>query len=350
MFLGKNGAGKDMAAVEFGVLPCWAHGRTVVANCSLYPEELGFPPELFMPLNEPLVELPRLGRHMKRLCVECRHRAHPDADVCRLCGGGLATVPRMHPDGGLWSITNNEGVGLLLSDITAAFPSRESVGLPPELAQTLQQLRKPDISPVMITCPAFARVDILLRECMSQVVESYPWNPLGSLRGLPGLGRWADRFSEPAEVPWGWPRNKAFRRYFYDAEGYERADSTGRWELCPPMPHGLLRRPYRSTWRAGEVRAVQRAYDSFEDIELADHIQCGECQGRLPRSTCKDPHGHRAHARSMRKQRELEAYPVEELRVLGVVEGVVDPELVAELSAPDEEDEREADRLVRLGA
>jgi hypothetical protein len=52
------------------------------------------------------------------------------------------------------------------------------------------------------------------------------------------------------------------------------------------------------------------AYDSFEDVQVGDHIACPECQGKLPRMSCKDPAGHRAHARSMRPQRELEQFPI----------------------------------------
>ena len=338
VFVGKNGAGKDSAALEFGVLPAWSYGRTVVANCSLFPEEVGYSPDLYMPLNEPLLDLPRLGKHMKRMCVDCRQKAHPEADICRHCNGVLLDVPRMHPDGGLWSITDNKGVGLLLSDITAAFPSRESLGLPPELAQTLQQLRKPDISPVMITCPAWARVDLLLRECVSTVVESYPFNPLWFFP-------WSHRFRVPPEVPWGWPQNKAFRRFFYDAEEYEKADSTGRWDLCEPKTFGILNRPHRTTWKRSIISEVHRAYDSFEDIELADHIACGECGGRLPRHSCKNPQGHREHARAMRPQRERKAYPVEALHALGVNE--ITPEIIAALSTTDAEDEREAEQIER---
>lgn len=334
--LGKNGAGKDMAAMQYGVLPAWQYGRAVAANCSLYPEELGFSEDLYYPLNEPLHDLPRLGRHMKRLCRRCRKRCHPDADACRRCGGELVDVPRMHPDGGLWSVTENKGVGLLISDVTAAFPSRESVGLPPELAQTLQQLRKPDISPVVITCPAWARVDILLRECMTLVIESYAWNPVPYMlrKLMPGTSR---RFCEPPDVPWGWPKNKAFERFFYDPESYERAAETGNWTGCEPIPQGLLNRPSRKTWRQADVAVYQRAYDSFEDIELADHIACGECGGRLPRTSCKDPIKHREHSRSMRAQRERDAYPIPTLAAAGL--GRLDDALIAELTADDGNDE-----------
>lgn len=355
IILGKNGSGKDMAAVQFGVVPSWRAGRAVWANCSLYPEEVGFDPKLYNPLNEPLVELPRLGRHTKMLCCDCRGRAHPDrfrdGRPCFTCGGKLVEVPRMHPDGGLWSITENVGVGILLSDITAAFPSRETLGLPPELAQTMQQLRKPDLAPVMITCPAFARVDLLLRECAALVIESHPFNPLGHL----DMFQW---FREPAKVPLGWPRNKAFQRYFYDALAYEQADATGRWDLCPPLPQGLLRMSSRIIVNRRKIRTAQRAYDTNEDIELSDHVACGECGGRLPRKTCKEPEQHRAHARSMRKQREVEAYPIaitpqqSALRrvqeQMAAASGIRLDEL-RELATPDRWDEDEAEQLERVG-
>lgn len=349
--VGKNGSGKDMAAVQYGVIPSWRVGRQVWANCSLYPEEIGFSPDLYRPLNEPLVELPRLGKHTKMLCRGCRMKAHPDrfreGRPCFACGGELVEVPRKHPDGSLWSITENRGVGVLLSDITAAFPSRETLGLPPELAQTLQQLRKPDLAPFLISCPAWARVDLLIRECATLVIESHPFNPLGPL----DFGQW---FRERPTVPLGWGRNKAFSRIFYDAMLYEQADATGQWGLCPPIPHGLLRRSARIIVNRKKIRQIQRAYDTNEDIELSDHVACGECGGRLPRKTCKDPDGHRLHSRSMRKQREVEAYPIQQLaersgeRVILSLEqkyaaqGGISVEEVRELSAADDDDVAEA--------
>lgn len=292
VFVGRNGAGKDAAAIEYGVIPCWQYGRAVVANCNLYPEELGYDRNLFLPLGDPTVTLVRLGVHQRLLCRRCERVVHPSRNGGQcVCGGEVVLVTRRWHDGSPWSITGNRGVGLMISDVTAAFPSRESVGsVPPEVARTLQQLRKPDIAPVMITCPAWARVDKLLRECMMTVVECMPFTPFGLWRDKP-------------DVPWGWPRNRAYLRVFWDAQDYESADATGRWDLIEPQ-----KRRFRLSQR--KVRRIHSAYDSFEDVQLSDHLQCAECGGRFNRAVCRDPLGHKEQTIKLRPEREAAEYPV----------------------------------------
>lgn len=306
-FVGRNGFGKTHAMVEHGVLPCWRQGRTVVSNISLYPEELGYPADLYQPLNEPLLELPRLGRHVKRLCVGCRQRCR--AETCRSCGESSLEVTRAHPDGGMWSLTGNKGVGLVMDEITTMFPSRDSVSLPPELQRLLNQWRKPDIAPVMLSAPAWARADLMIRETCTAVVESEPWLPL--------------LFSKRPPTTWGWPSHRAFIRRWYDPFAYEQADATGKWEMCPAT------RLARS-WRPKANRAVQAAYDTFEGVELADHIACGICGGKTMRGSCKTPAEHRTASKDQRRQVEEKSYPMPE-----VPEGV-DAELLEEVGLVDE--------------
>lgn len=292
-FVGKNGHGKTAALVEHGVIPCWEAGRAVVSNISLYPEELGFPSEFYIPLNDPLEQLPRLGRHVKRLCVECRARVR--LDVCRrCCSSNVLEVPRMHPDGSLWSITGNEGVGLVLDEITAMFPARDAVSLPPELQRLLNQFRKPDIAPVLISAPAWARADLMIRETCTAVVESEPW--------LERLGPFWLLSKKPA-TPWGWPEHRAFVRSWWDPLEYERADMTMRWDLVAPT---RVKRSFRPSTR----RRVQAAYDTHEGVELADHISCGVCGGKTSRGVCKDRGGHAEWTKNNRRQIELTQYPI----------------------------------------
>lgn len=287
--LGRNGAGKTHAAVQEFVLPTWRAGRVVWSNTPLFPEEIGLPEDLYQPLDDPLGQLPRLGRHMKRMCADCGTRARKH--VCRRCGSlRVVDVPRRHPDGGLWSITNNVGVGLLLDECTAMFPSRETLTVPPQLQRLLKQFRKPDIGPVVITDTSWARIDLMIRETALTVIESHPL--------LPGL------LSRKPSTPWGWAQHRAFIRLAYDGEDYERADATGRWDQCLPL---TVKRRF---WPRN-IKRVFDAYDSWAGVEVADHVECPECFGRLARQSCKDPQGHREFARQQKPVREKLAYPIE---------------------------------------
>lgn len=314
-FVGKNGFGKTHAAVQYGVIPCWEAGRKVVSNITLFPEELGFPDALYRPLMD-WAEIPRLGRHEKVVCAECGWRCH--GEVCRRCGGVPTSVPKLHPDGGLWSITENRGVGLLLDEVTAVLPARDAVNVPPELQRMLNQFRKPDIAPVMVTAPAWARADLMLREVCQFVVESEPVLPAFLSKRVKGAG--------PT-----WMQHRAFRRYWFDAFEYEEAEVRGSLSMLRPVKTRWLLSPSKR-------RRVNAAYDTLEGVDLMDHIACGVCGGKFRRETCKDPVSHREYVKA---EREKEAR-----RLFG--EQV---ELAAVDTSEEEEDAENVSRLrVLLGA
>jgi hypothetical protein len=308
--LGRNGAGKTHAAVQEFVVPTWRVGRAVWSNTPLFPEEAGLARELYRPLDDPLGQLPRLGRHVKRVCVACGVRARKAP--CRACGSlNVVDVPRRHPDGSLWSLTENVGVGVLFDECTAMFPSRGTLSVPPQMQRLLKQWRKPDIGPVVITDTSWARIDLLIRETALVVVESHP-----------AFERWLSR---RPETPWGWPQHRAFVRVSYDGASYERADATGRWDMCPALST-------RTRWQWWRNQRVFDLYDTTAGVEVADHVECPECFGTLKMKPCPDPHGHREFAREQRGERERQAYPLP-------------ASLLDELGAVDDEDEREAELL-----
>lgn len=239
--VGANGHGKTLGAVALFVLPAWQAGRTVVSNLRLYPEAVGFKPELWRPLKS-TGELLRLGDHGGRI----------DLDT-----------------GELWSTTRDEGVMLFLDEITSVFPSRGFADLPGEVQRFLQQMRKPDVAPVVWTAPAWARADVMLREVCQWCVEAEPMFPMLSRR---------------PETAWGWPQHRWFRYLFHDAWSYEQYIG-----LATPDGERERRRPERvvRVWRRKVLQAARAAYDTREGVDLLDHLACPKCGGKKARKSCR---------------------------------------------------------------
>lgn len=261
-FCGKNGHGKSFAMIQRMVIPSWETGRVVVSNIALYPEELGYPTELYRPL-ESFSDISRLGRYMVRRCETCGHRAR--GRECRRCGldGLVVELPRLDAEGKLWSITDNKPCTLLLDEITSVLPARDAVNVPPELQRMLNQFRKPDVW-VGWTAPAWARADLMLREVTMDVTICSPFLPLLFSKKVPGSA---------------WPSHRAFVQSRFDAFDYEEADATGQKQF--------LRGQHKRVWRKAVIKKVQAAYDTQEGVELLDHIQCGDCGGKFSRKVCK---------------------------------------------------------------
>lgn len=253
--VGRNGEGKTLAAVYLYVLKCWERGRPVVSNIRLYPERIGFKPDLYLPV-ESVYDLNRYGRHLTS-----------DGDV------------RYYDEavGELWSLTNNDGCMLLLDEITSVLPSRDFANVPPQLQKLTQQLRKPDIAPMVWTAPAFGRGDVLLREVVTEVVEA----------------RAVLRFLSKRAEGFGWPRHRFFRYGIYDGQDYEAAFSgqaifaTSGYE----NDDALRPRKVRWLWRPSKLAQAFAAYDTLEGVDLLDHIECASCGGKFSRRVCKCDRG-----------------------------------------------------------
>lgn len=116
-FVGPNGSGKTLCAVETLVRPALERGRTIVSTCFVEGE------------TAMALESPRQLRNLPWGCV------------------------------------------LLLDEISSCFPSRQSASMPPEVGRTLNQLRKRDIT-VGWTGPSWGRCDKILREVTDRVTLS----------------------------------------------------------------------------------------------------------------------------------------------------------------------------------
>lgn len=256
-YVGPNGGGKTLAAVEQVVLPAWRRGRKVVSNLTLMPEVLGFDPVLYEPLE-----------------------SWRDISSLRSCE-------------------------LLLDEISSALPSRQAHSVPPELMRVLNQLRKGDVRCTW-TAPDWGRADVALRSVTQAVTlcrGSFPerWERDVPLWGriFPRAVRWGDdvpaipagsivapkdykppRPGDRKAVDAGWPPNRFFTFTTYDAVRFD--------EFTLSLTKKLRRESVHRYWRtSGQAMHV---YRTLEAVALLDHLDdvgtCVVCGGRRSRPAC----------------------------------------------------------------
>ena len=242
-FVGANGGGKTLAMVESMVLRSWLAGRPVVTNLALYPERLGYPDDLYVPL-ESWRQIPTL-----------------------------------------------EGVTLLLDEISSVLPSRQAMSVPPQLVRVLNQLRKGDVQ-LGWTAPNWARCDVLLREVTQAVTVCRGAVPDRWERVSTGAARWnrpplLDDNGAKVRPQRGWGANRFFTWITYDAVEFDEFTYSAVKQVRP--------RETRRYWRPRHEADI--AYDTLQGVDLLDHLDdvgvCVGCGGNRtrPRCTCASSGG-----------------------------------------------------------
>lgn len=234
-FVGPNGSGKTLAAVALACEPAWREGVPVVSNLTLSPDRLGFDASLFVPL--------RSWRQISALrdCV------------------------------------------LLLDEVQATFPSRESQRMPAELGRVLNQLRKPNVQLVW-TGPAWARADLLIRECTQYVTLCRGYLPDVWVREpAPRFSRRVltdERGRRERVRTTGWLPNRLFRWTTFDAFQFE--------EFTARRAEKMRSVSNRWYWRSSHLH--DQAYATGENVALLDHLDvsgiCAVCDGQRSRHRC----------------------------------------------------------------
>jgi len=253
-FVGANGGGKTLAVVETCVLPSWEAGRPVVANLGLYPERLGYSGDLFLPLRS-WRDIVTMGR-----CLE--------PDPCE---------PGECPH----SFTQGRGCLLVLDEASAALPSRQSGAVPPQLLRVLNQLRKRDVELVW-TAPAYARMDVAVRECTQAVTVCTGLMPDRWPRQLePGERRWlAPRAPGAVRLERAWAPRRLFSWVTYEAMSYDEFTLGKTAKLRPKSK--------RTYWRTRHD--AMHVYGTLEGTELLDHLTdtgaCMDCGLPRKRQSC----------------------------------------------------------------
>lgn len=135
-YIGANGSGKSLLAVHDSVTALRA-GRRVVSTVRLIDPDAG-------PCTDPT----------------CTWGMHPDHGTAH---------PLWVPLTSWTDLLEAEHCDVLLDEVTGIVSSRESSSLPGPIADKLVQLRRADVR-LRWTAPAWARADLLLRECTQAAV------------------------------------------------------------------------------------------------------------------------------------------------------------------------------------
>lgn len=262
-FCGSNGGGKTMAAV-WDSLPALEAGRHVASTVRL------------LDYTDP------------RPC---------DGNDCRIECEDHAEHGKAHPG---WipldswkALEEARGVDVILDEVTGVAGSRTSHALPAGIANILVQLRRRDVV-LRWTAPAWARADLIIRECSQAVVYCQGRLPV-DVEGT-------DRV---------WRRRRLALWDTYDAMEFEQF-TVGKREAMKP----LLR-----DWHWIPNSPAALAYDTYDAVlslgDVTDAGTCTTCSGTRRRKQCtcadyvNDP--ERAPARRTRgvpaKRGDAEAAP-----------------------------------------
>lgn len=229
-YVGANGSGKTLRAVEELVLPSLAVGRPVL--CA---------PTIFASVED--AHLPREQREVHPLWV-------PMTSWKQLLGLESTTV--------------------LLDEITTAFGARESAKMPFQVAAALQQLRKGDVV-LGWTAPSWKRADTILRECTQWVTLCRGFWP----EPVEGRRRGANRW---------------FRYRIYDAQAFEEfsvgSATSNRSDSLHPVSSDWYRR------KRHRAHLLYDTYEAVPMLDHLDqHGTCLECGGVRSRKKCECVHG-----------------------------------------------------------
>lgn len=219
-YIGANGGGKSLCAVVDS-LPTLAAGRPVVSTVRLLDPTTGQPHPLWIPLAD--------------------YRTILDAERC----------------------------DLILDEVTGVASSRESMGMPPAIANRLVQLRRQDVA-LRWTAPAWARSDRIIRECSQAVTLC--------------MGFMGEHIADD-DGDRLWTSKRLFLWRTYEASQFDEW-TTYRKEKIKPTARQLY-------WRPG--KDAERSYDTFDAVlalgAVTEAGTCLECGGarRREQCSCKKP-------------------------------------------------------------
>jgi hypothetical protein len=213
-YCGPNGGGKSLAAV-YDSLPSLAAGRPVLSTVRLLGSD-GRPHPLWLPLDD--------------------YRALLDAEHC----------------------------DVIMDEVTGVASSRESAGMPPQVANFLVQLRRRDIV-LRWTAPAWPRADKIIRECSQAVTLCLGFAPV------------TVRSAEDDRL---WRPRRLFYWRTYDAVQFDEF-STHKKETLRPLARQVF-------WRPGSD--AERSYDTLDavlSLGVANEAGlCIECGGKRAHHRC----------------------------------------------------------------
>lgn len=230
-FVGLNGHGKTLMAMELVVKPALDSGRRVISTCKVN-----------HPLYSPLESW--------RQCM--------DLTDCVL----------------------------FLDEVSALLPARNAMSAPAGLISMIKQMRKREVE-VCWTSPTWADADKALRGvtqsvtvCRGFLGDKYvrtddipPWYNLYGVRKLDSVGR-------PIRHQKRWPSNTVFRAKTYAAVGFEEFSNYAVRDV----------RPLERMWYVASWHKTRWLYDTYGGVDLLDAVDdvgaCIHCGGYRKRRMC----------------------------------------------------------------
>lgn len=229
-YVGYNGSGKTLGAVLFEALPALRRGVPVVSSVALdHP--------LYVPL--------RSWRE-------------------------------------IWALS---GCVLILDDVSAQFPARGAMTVPPQLVVKMNILRHDNVQ-VIWTAPSWRRADVTLREVTQEVTECVGWMPdtwerMPEVAGRGLNPRVLRRDGKRVRANPMWRPNRLFRFTTYDATRFTEYTEEKVKKI----------RPKRRAWYYRPWHDEQFLYDTLAPVSLLDHVDeggwCLLCGGKRSSRACR---------------------------------------------------------------
>lgn len=260
MYVGKNGAGKTLAAV-YDTIPDLSNGRPCLSTVRL-------------------LDFANYRECDDALCEDVNHGAT----------GHMAAHPLYVPFTSWQQLLDWRNGSVLMDEITGVADSNESAGLPVVAANKLAQLRRDDVT-LRITGLNFVRANKRIREAVNAVTRCRSSWPVRAV---------AEDGSKRV-----WLQRRLARYDTYDAQSLPVDDHTEHaYEVADHLLTGRLWIP--------ECEAI-RAYDSLDKVlmvgTVTDSGRCAHCAGtrRTPECSCPDYQESKAERRApARKTRSVE--------------------------------------------
>ena len=212
-YVGSNGSGKSLAMVH-DLIPSLQQGRKVLSTVAILDHQTGLPHPLYVPFT----------------------------DFRQLLDWTYGEV--------------------LLDEVAGIASSRASQSLPIQVATFLQQLRRRDVT-LSWTAPAWARADLIIRECTQSVTVCRGYLPK---RSKDSTRLWADA--------------RFFKWKTYSAEDFEE------WTLAKGEKLKAKSRAF--FWRPKSV--TQGSYNTFDSVNslgwASESGLCMTCGGRRTAPKC----------------------------------------------------------------
>jgi hypothetical protein len=232
-YIGHNGGGKSLAAVYDSLLSL-AAGRPVLSTVRL------------------------LDTEHPRPCPGCNDPAH--------AAGHQAAHPLYVPFHDFRQLLTWRDGDVFMDEVTGIASSRESAGMPVQVANYLPQLRRRNVV-LRWTSPAWARADKIIREVTQGVTVCS-----GHLA--------VRRETPPGQAPRLWLDRRLFRWRTFDASAFDEYTRHAADRLRPMVSQWF--------WRPGSL--AETAYDTFDPVlalgTASEAGLCMVCGGRRTHPKC----------------------------------------------------------------